>query len=572
MGQFETSLVRGLLSLAEGLATERSLEPRLTELCRVTTSLLGCDRSSLFFLEGGYYRAAFNHGNPPDVAARFPAHRVSPRDPLVSLAMRTRRHVIVNDVQSSTLVNEETARGARIRAMVLAPLLEPSGEALGFLTAEYNENPGHFTETQSTLVLGLAKLAQLAVTSERRQAAREQAETERTELRERLSEAQRLESLGRLAGGLAHDFNNLITVILGHGAFLKMHLTDPEFLAELAQIDAAAERAGALTRQLLALGRRQVLQPRVIRLDQIVFGLEPMLRRAVSSNVAIAVEPAPDLGFVRADPVQMEQVLVNLVLNARDAMPSGGRITLALENVELEPEDCRTRRNATPGSYVVLSVKDTGEGMDEETQRRVFEPFFTTKGTGLGSGLGLSSVLGVVEQTGGHIVLESEPGRGTSFRVHFPRVEGSPENGAAQVRNASREGNGTVLVVDDDRGVSAVARRILESHGHRVLEASTGEQALAASAGHAGPIHALVTDVVMPDMTGRELAERLRVTRPDLRVLFVSGHAENSIVHGGFLDPDVAFLAKPFTPQELARRVRDVLRTEPTDVGPSSGS
>jgi PAS domain S-box-containing protein len=395
---------------------------------------------------------------------------------------------------------------------------------------------------------------------------------ERRHLEENLLQSRKLESLGRLAGGIAHDFNNLLTAIVGSAelAILDPGLT-PSVADYLRTITAAAERSGVLTGHLLSFARRQVIEPRNVSLTELVRGVTPILRRLLGDNIRLTVKVAEDLGVTRIDPGQFEQVLVNLATNARDAMPSGGVLTVETANADLDEEYARTHQGVTAGRYVMLLVADTGVGMDEAVQAHMFEPFFTTKEAGKGTGLGLATCYGIVRQAGGSIWVYSEPGKGTLFRIFLPRVTGQVEAAAAPADEPPSSGTETVLLVEDEPMVAAVAASALRSQGYRVLFASSGEEALAAARGHPGAIDLLVTDVVLPQMNGRELAERLRAVRPQVRVLFCSGYTDSVALPGeagdsGWRAGAVAFLQKPYTPKLLARRVRAVLDAR-TPVG-----
>jgi CheY-like chemotaxis protein len=370
-----------------------------------------------------------------------------------------------------------------------------------------------------------------------------------------------MEAVGRLAGGVAHDFNNLMTVVNGYGDILLNNLRpdDPhrEMVAEMRK---AGERAAALTRQLLAFGRKQVLAPRVLDLDEVVSEMGKLLLRTIGEDIELVLDLQPGLAPVHADPGQMEQVILNLAVNARDAMPQGGRLVIRTANVRLDEDYIRSHPGVSAGPYVLLELRDSGCGISPEAKSHIFEPFFTTKGVGKGTGLGLAVVHGVVSQSGGHIDVDSEPGRGTSFQIYLPSAElgRQPVPSVAEVKVTPR-GSETVLLVEDEEAVREVNRRILVRGGYAVLEARDGNEALRVAARHRGPIHLLVTDVVMPGMGGRQLAEQLSALRPEMKVLFVSGYPDDAVVEYGIREGEVHFLHKPFSPSALARKVRDIL-------------
>jgi PAS domain S-box-containing protein len=386
--------------------------------------------------------------------------------------------------------------------------------------------------------------------------------TERRTLEEQLRQSQKMEAIGRLAGGIAHDFNNLLTAILGYSDLLAARIGDDDEggRKDVEEIRKAGERAVALTRQLLAFSRKQMLQPRVVDLNDAVRNIEQMLRRLIGEHVELTALLAERLGTVRADPGQIDQVLVNLAVNARDAMPDGGVLGIETANTTLEADFVARNPGSRAGDYVVLSVKDTGTGMTEEVKKHIFEPFFTTKPKGKGTGLGLAMAYGFVKQSDGYIAVESEPGRGTTFRIYLPRVHEAAQDVVRTVLSTPSPRRGeTILLVEDEAGVRRLSRTVLEEQGYVVLEAASGDIALEVARSQTGPIHLVVTDVVMPGMSGRELWDRLRVLSPDSRVLFMSGYTDDVIARHGVLEPGIAFLQKPFTAFGLAGKVREVL-------------
>ncbi|MFQ5777750.1 MAG: PAS domain S-box protein [Terriglobia bacterium] len=388
--------------------------------------------------------------------------------------------------------------------------------------------------------------------------------TERRLLEQQLRQAQKMEAVGRLAGGIAHDFNNLLMVIGGHTELLLDRVGESESLRRNAkEIQKAAARAATQTQQLLAFSRRQVLQTEVLDLNAVVADMEQMLRRVIGEHIDLVTIPDPALGQVRADPGQVEQVLMNLVLNARDAMPRGGRLTLETANLELDEIYVRRHPVGTPGLYVMLAVSDTGVGMDKEVQAHIFEPFFTTKEKGKGSGLGLSTVYGIIKQSGGYIWAYSEPGRGTTFKIYLPRVgEKVTVPKPLSVPPEPKRGSETIMVVEDETAVRELAGQFLENCGYTVLQAKDAAEALLEAGRHTGPIHLLLTDVVMPGASGRELARCLAARRPQMKVLFISGYTGEAIANHGLLAVGTAFLPKPFTREALTRKVREVLEAE----------
>ncbi len=389
-----------------------------------------------------------------------------------------------------------------------------------------------------------------------------EARRERVKLEDQFRQAQKMEAIGQLAGGIAHDFNNLLMIISGYSQLLLMEdLAGQEKARQRAQgIVDAAERASSLTRQLLAFSRKQVLEPKVLDLNAVFSDVEKMLRRLIGEDIELVAIAREGLWRVRVDPGQMEQVILNLAVNARDAMPRGGMLTLETANVDLDESYAATHPEVTPGPHAMLSVSDNGEGMDPETLSRIFEPFFTTKELGKGTGLGLATVHGIVKQSGGHIWVYSEPGQGTTFKLYLPQVKEEVDEAETAERTAEvARGTETILLVEDDAGVRALLREVLAGGGYTVLEAENGEEALKVAGKHAGEIALMITDVVMPRMSGPELAGRMEAVRPRIKIVYMSGYTENAIGHHGVLEKGLAFLQKPCSPRALLRKVRELL-------------
>jgi two-component system cell cycle sensor histidine kinase/response regulator CckA len=385
--------------------------------------------------------------------------------------------------------------------------------------------------------------------------------SDRKKLEAQLRQAQKMEAVGRLAGGIAHDFNNLLMVIQGY-AELLIDRSKPgdAFRRNAEQIQEASQRAASLTRQLLAFSRKQMLAPTVLSIQGVVADMEKILRRLIGEDIELVSVNAPDLWRIKADRSQIEQVILNLAVNARDAMPRGGKLTIETENVEFDNSQARLPVILTPGRYVMLAVTDNGCGMDTETQAHIFEPFFTTKEKGKGTGLGLATVYGIVKQSGGYIWVYSEPGQGTTFKVYLPRVEESltPQEVRAESRNIPR-GTETILLVEDEQGVRDLAREYLEISGYKVLVAENGAAAVKVVSEHKGAIDLVMTDVVMPGLSGSELTKRIEAIRPGTRIMYMSGYTDQAIIHHGILGPDIVLLQKPFTLSALAHKLRDAL-------------
>jgi nitrogen-specific signal transduction histidine kinase/ActR/RegA family two-component response regulator len=385
--------------------------------------------------------------------------------------------------------------------------------------------------------------------------------SDRKKLEEQLRQAQKMEAVGRLAGGIAHDFNNLLMVIQGHAELLTDRMKPGESLRRNAeQIQEASQRATSLTRQLLAFSRKQMLAPVVLNVQAVVSDMGKILRRLIGEDVELVTVNAPDLKRVKADRSQIEQVIMNLAVNARDAMPRGGKLTIETANVEFDDSYSRAPVVLMPGRYVMLAVTDNGTGMDADTQAHIFEPFYTTKEKGKGTGLGLATVYGIVKQSGGYVWVYSEIGRGTTFKIYLPSVE--EEVAPREIRQAVASlprGTETVLLVEDEEGVRELAKEYLESCGYKVLVAQNGQAAIDLVSKHSGPIDLIMTDIVMPGLSGSDLAKKVQSLRPDIRVVYMSGYTDQAIIHHGILSSDVLLLQKPFTMSTLAHKLREAL-------------
>ena len=502
---------------------------------------------------------------PPDFAASLDGEKIGPDAGSCGAAAFMGERVVVEDIATHPfwVRYRERALAHGLRACWSTPIFSPERELLGTFAMYYRDARGPSLEEQHWVGIAIHLAAIALVRAHGEQALRDSGKA-REKLEQELRQAQKMEAIGQLAGGVAHDFNNLLSVILGYTvlAIDGLPATDP-LRPDLEEIAKAARRASELTRQLLAFSRKQVLKPRILDLNQVVTGLERMLRRVVGDDVTLTIRRDAELGQTLTDAGQMEQVLMNLVVNARDAMPTGGTLTIETRNAELDAEYARERHGVIPGSYVVLSVTDTGIGMDESTRARIFEPFFTTKDQGKGTGLGLSTVWAIARQSGGQVEAESEPGRGTTLTVYLPRAAGEVEEvHPTPAPPVTLRGTETVLLVEDDEQVRTLVRDVLYRNGYEVLEAQNGGEAILISEQHRSLVHLLLTDVVLPRMSGRELAERLCHQRPELRVLYVSGYTQDSVIDQGVLETGAPFLSKPVMPEDLLRKVRAVLDTD----------
>lgn len=501
----------------------------------------------------------------------------SSADALARLSQTPPYDAVLIDLRMPDESGLDLVRNAKLKCVSMPPFIMISGQgdesaaiaAMKLGAADYVcKNEGYLDRLIHATEKAIAydHLSRVFAQLQSELTARKQAEEERNRLEAQIAQSQKMEAIGSLAGGIAHDFNNLLSVILSYTDVTIKNTADADpRKADLMEVKKAGEKAAVLTRQLLTFSRKQLIHPVSLNLNSVASGLEKMLRRILREDIEFVQVLSPDLGPIMADPGQVEQVLMNLVVNARDAMPDGGRITVETDNVRLDEEYCRSHVGLKPGLFVRLSVSDTGQGMDETTRQRVFEPFFTTKDKGKGTGLGLSTVYGIVTQCGGSIHVYSELGHGTTFKVYFPwemagspRVE-SPPPSPSLVRS---KGNETILVVDDEEALRKVVKRTLEAAGYRVLTASDGEEALAVCARHMDDINLILTDVVMPRMGGKALVENLVRIRPSLRILYMSGYTDHSISHRGLLDSGIQLLSKPFTGAALTKKIREVLDGE----------
>jgi signal transduction histidine kinase/CheY-like chemotaxis protein len=428
--------------------------------------------------------------------------------------------------------------------------LRVQGSSIGILSLlRHGRGAAPLDEDEIRLAQLLADHAALAIQNARQIA-------ERKNLEDQLRQSQKMEAIGTLAGGIAHDFNNVLSVIMGYAQIVLDEVPrDSHWRTDLEEVVKAGARASALTRQILAFSRKQILQPEVLDPNEACRALAPMLRRLLGEHIDLRVHLDAEVGRIKADASQLEQVIMNLAVNARDAMPSGGQLTIETANVELDDAYVRTHLESAAGPHVMIAVTDTGHGMDKELTGRIFEPFFTTKVRGKGTGLGLSTVFGIVKQSGGSIWVYSERGRGTTFKVYFPRTDEVLAPGAEKDVSTTLTGSETILVVEDEEMLRKLTSIVLERAGYRVLVAATGDEALRLLDDHV-PVDLLLTDVVMPKMSGNELADIVRARRPAMRILFMSGYTENTIAHHGVLDEGVSFIAKPLTPELLLAKVR----------------
>jgi signal transduction histidine kinase/ActR/RegA family two-component response regulator len=569
-GAAAEALRAGQQRILSWIASGRPVADVLTEIVHVVEAQSPGMLGSIVLLDadGVHLRHAAAPSLPPAYVASIDGAAIGDVAGSCGTAMYRRELVIVTDILEDPLWADyrDLATRHALRACWSEPILSSDGAVLGSFAMYYRDVRSPSYEERE--LIGVAsQLAGIAIERHRAQEAlrrsAEAHEEERRAAEARLQQSQKMEAIGRLAGGVAHDFNNLLAVITGHCELLQRDLQLPRAgHPRVAQIRRAAERAAELTHQLLAFSRKQVLAPRIVALNGIVTQVEPMLRRLIGEDIQLVMRLADDLGNVRVDPGQLEQVIVNLAVNARDAMPTGGQLTFETTNVELAKTP--TELESRPGPYVMLAASDTGCGMDAETRAHIFEPFFTTKDQGKGTGLGLATVYGIIDQSGGLITVDSEPGRGARFEIYLPQVEDAGRAAPAlydpaAVDHAPEGGTETILLVEDDEPLRALLTEILCRGGYTVLACAAAEEALETGERHPGTIDLLLTDVVIPRMSGRLVAERLAERRPDMRILYISGYTDDKIVHHGVQQSATHFLSKPFSPDVVLGRIRQVL-------------
>jgi PAS domain S-box-containing protein len=549
-----------LRAATAALGSTLDLGELLAVILRELRGVVPYDTASVQEFRGGCMEVIAGHGfSTLDgiIGARFDVAANNPNREV----FRTRRPVVVDNAPAAFDV---FAAGAHVKTPVKSwigiPLLFHD-RVIGMLSVDKNE-AGFYSAEHARMAEAFAAPAAVAIENARLYAAARAEVEERKRVEDQFRQSQKMEAVGRLAGGIAHDFNNLLGVILGYTEIAtgKLEAGHPA-LPKLDEVRAAADRAASLTRQLLAFSRKQVLVPEVLDLGDVVNDLSVMLRRVIGEDVELATLVHGPLGRVRADRGQVEQAIVNLAINARDAMPGGGKLLIEASEFALAPADAATHPLLETGRYVVLAVSDTGTGMTAEVASQIFEPFFTTKEPGRGTGLGLSMVYGFLEQSGGRVTVDTRIDRGTTFRMYFPRLDDEARApAAAAVATAAPEGGTeTVLLAEDAGALREMIAEILASSGYRVLEAATGERALEVAKAHEGPIHLLLTDVVMPGMNGAELAAAVGVLRPESRILYMSGYTDDAVVHRGVLSEGASLLQKPFASTGLLHKVREVL-------------
>jgi signal transduction histidine kinase len=548
-----------LLEVSRQLSKIQPVESLLTTIAEACGRLLDSDTVGFRRVDGDELILAGSWGDARNVMI---TERLRMGESLAGRVAVGGEPLVVTDLANDprvTSAHRASFHSRGYQALLVIPV-KVGERVIGVLSVLSRRDEG-FSAEDVMIATAFAAKAAVALENSRLYQEIQRAYDELSQTQDQLAQASKMEAVGHLAGGVAHDFNNLLMVIMGRADVLLRGLDEKHSMRPAIQeITRTAQRAADLTHQLLAFSRKQVLKPAVLDLNSVIANLTEMLRRLIGEDIDLVAVLDPLLGRAKADLGQIEQIVMNLAVNARDAMPHGGQLTLETANVELDAEYARMHVGVRPGSYVMLALSDTGVGMDSPTQARIFEPFFTTKGPRNGTGLGLAMVYGIVKQSGGNIGVYSEPGQGTTFKIYLPKIDAPIDGGLASPPPPSPSyGRETVLVVEDEEGVRALVRDILEQSGYTVLEASHGAQALETSERHPGPIHLVLTDVVMPEMSGPELVQRLATLRPASKVLFMSGYTANAVVHRGALGSETEFLQKPFTAATLTRKVREIL-------------
>ncbi len=554
--QEREAYLSGLLEINKKIGALGPTDALLTFIAEEAARLLDVDNAGFRLRDGDELVVAGLAGTARETMRR---PRLKMGESLSGRALVEGKTLISDVATAKDLIAEHREADLRLGyVQVLVVPLRVGEQNIGVLNIRSRRR---FTRREQEIAEAFADQAAIALENSRLYQELRRAFDELSRTKDQLAQAQKMEAVGLLAGGVAHDFNNLLMVITGRSELL-LHRLGPEDPGrqDLELIKSTGQRAADLTRQLLAFSRKQMLQPKVLNLNAVVRGLARMLERLIGEDIALHAALDPALGTVKTDPGQIEQVIMNLAVNARDAMPAGGHLTIETSNVELDAAYANHRVGARPGPHVMLAVTDTGHGMDQNTQARIFEPFFTTKEVGKGTGLGLSTVHGIITQSGGTIWVYSEPGKGTTFKIYLPRTAADVERvGDGRAATPLALGSETILLVEDEKGVRDLVRDVLQACGYTVLEARHGIEALAVARRHSGPIDLLLTDAVMPQMGGPELAECLVALRPGLKVLYMSGYTERTVVHHRVLDADAPYLQKPVTVEAITRRVREAL-------------
>jgi signal transduction histidine kinase/ActR/RegA family two-component response regulator len=551
--------LESLVEISGDLSRMQELDSLLGRIADACGRLVNTDWVGFRLVDGDELVVAGTRGNDSQMQLK---PRIKIGESLAGIVARNGRPLMLRDPAGHPDILPEHAANMRrmgYRGLLTVPA-KIGDRVVGVLSFLTTREQG-FSLEDMAIATAFASQAAIALENSRLLAESRRAYDELAHTQGQLEQAQKMDAIGRLAGGVAHDFNNLLTVILGRTDILLAPLKPEDPMRRgIELIQRTAGRAADLTRQLLAFSRKQVLEATVLDLNVVTTDMKDMLARLIGEDIALVTTPGPDLGHVKADRGQIEQVVMNLAVNARDAMPQGGHLIIETENVDLDAEYVRRHVGARPGPHVMLAVSDSGVGIPREIQRHIFEPFFTTKEQGKGTGLGLATVYGIVKQSGGYIEVDSEPGRGTTFRIYLPRVDATAPAADRSARPiAAAGGTETILLVEDEEGVRELARDILRASGYTVIEARNGPEALLLCERHQGPLDLLLTDVVMPRMSGRELAERLAPLRPDLSVLYMSGYTDDAVIRHGVLGAGTPFLQKPFTPSALVSRVRETL-------------